>query len=194
MMSFIYLLWYSKFIYEDNSMKQVLVIVDMQNDFVEGILGSEEAQKVVPNIIKICKEFDRNFIYATRDTHYDDYLDTLEGKMLPIQHCLINTNGWEIIDELTKYIPSENIINKEIFGSIELANKLKFLYEKDNDLEINIVGVCTDICVVSNALLLRSTLPNVKINVIENCCAATSIENQQKALDIMKINHINIKS
>lgn len=174
-------------------MKQILIVIDMQNDFISGSLGSEEAKLIVKNVVEICKKYTIENIYATRDTHYNNYLETLEGKNLPIEHCLKDSNGWQIIDELKDYILEENIFNKEVFGSIELAKRMKKLAEKE-EIEITLVGVCTDICVISNALLLKTYLPNTSINVIENCCAATSKENQKYAIEMMKSNQIKIVS
>ncbi len=164
-------------------MQKVLIVVDMQNDFIDGALGTPEAQSIVNNVInEIKSKKDKGyFILATQDTHYDNYLDTLEGQKLPIEHCIKNTTGWDIHKDIAKLIDKNNVIEKNTFGSEELIKVLKDLEPK----EIEILGLCTDICVVSNALLLRAAFPNIPIYVKEDCCAGVNPELHESALKIM---------
>lgn len=173
-------------------MKRVLIVVDMQNDFITGSLANKGAQIIVPNVVNKVKqaiesdEYER--IFFTMDTHYDGYLNTEEGKNLPIEHCMDGTWGREIIDELQPYLDNKKvtIYEKDTFGSIDLAHRM-FLCDK-----IEIIGVCTDICVVSNALLIKAFTPNTPICVIENCCAGTSPKNHEAALQTMRSCQIEV--
>lgn len=172
---------------------KTLIIVDMQNDFITGSLGSLECQCIVPAVVERVKKAlaDNERIIFTRDTHNEDYLDTPEGIKLPVKHCIKGTFGWDIIPELRLPLPenaNKNIlfIDKPIFGSTELLKKL------DNDDEIEFCGVCTDICVVSNALMAKSFYPNAKISVDPKCCAGTSINNHLSAIDVMRSCQIDI--
>ena len=137
---------------------KTLIIVDMQNDFIDGALGTPEAQAIVPNVKKKIQEYDarEDAIIFTRDTHFENYLETNEGKNLPVKHCVMDTNGWEIADGLE--VPYGRYINKPTFGWLGWKSL-------DFDDDIEIVGLCTDICVVSNALLLKANMPEVKISV-----------------------------
>ncbi|WP_100065276.1 cysteine hydrolase family protein [Miniphocaeibacter massiliensis] len=171
-------------------MKDFLIVVDMQNDFIDGALGTEESVDIVPKVINKIKEFDGEVIF-TRDTHDKNYLQTLEGKNLPIEHCIKNTYGWEIkkeIDELRLTEP----IDKVTFGSDELALALKERNSKDRINSITLIGLCTDICVISNALLIKSFLPEVNIIVDSKCCAGVTKESHNNALEAMKACQINI--
>jgi nicotinamidase-related amidase len=169
---------------------KILVVVDMQNDFIYGSLGSLLTQNVVDNVVAKVAEYKANgdIIIFTRDTHYEDYLETPEGKKLPVKHCIRGTEGWEIIPELNPNELSAKwaIVDKPIFGSIDLMD-----YFDDND-EIEFCGVCTDICVVSNALMAKSFYPNAKISVDPKCCAGTSINNHLSAIDVMRSCQIDI--
>lgn len=171
-------------------MKNCLVIIDMQNDFISGSLGSEEAKKIVPNVkARIEKAIKENEdIFFTKDTHYDDYLDTMEGKHLPVKHCIDKTFGHDICDELKTFEKNaKNIFIKNTFGYKDLP---KFLEDYDN---ITFLGLCTDICVVSNVMLIKAFYPEKSIFVEKDCCAGTSIENHNSALSVMKSCHIEIK-
>lgn len=165
---------------------KVLIVVDMQNDFINGVLKTVEAQSIVKNVVEKVKTFNGH-VYFTQDTHFENYLDTKEGKYLPIKHCIDNSFGHEIIEELKPY--AKNIIQKNTFGCEKLIDELKMLSNIDT---IEVIGVCTDICVISNVMLIKTYFPNVTINVIENCCAGSNIENHNKSLDLMKICHIEI--
>lgn len=184
---------------------KVLVIVDMQNDFIDGALGSLEAQAIVPNLVEKIRNYENKentLLLFTKDTHYSDYLDTLEGKYLPVPHCIENTEGWSINKKISyeamnpeflRY-SSNKIINsrvyKNTFGSDDLRELL--IKEKDNIEEIEFVGVCTDICVVSNVLMARQALPNTKIVVDASCCAGVTIEKHNAALEVMKSCQIEV--
>ena len=169
---------------------KILVVVDMQNDFIYGSLGSLLTQNVVSNVVAKVEEHRANgdMIIFTRDTHHKDYLKTPEGKKLPVEHCIRGTEGWEIIPELNPndFYTKDVIIDKPIFGSVDLMD-----YFDDND-EIEFCGVCTDICVVSNALMAKSFYPDAKISVDPKCCAGTSINNHLSAIDVMKSCQIDI--
>ena len=165
-----------------------LIVVDMQNDFIDGALGTEEAVKIVGNSVKKVKNFDGHVIF-TQDTHSTDYLNTLEGKNLPVEHCIKSTPGWEIRKEILDAAKDPMIFEKGTFGSPELAEYLK----KQNVDSIELIGICTDICVISNALLLKAHMPEVPISVDARCCAGVTPESHRKALDIMKMCHIEVK-
>lgn len=166
----------------------LLVIVDMQRDFVDGPLGTDEAKAIVPGIVNLIKNFDGHKIY-TKDTHQTDYLNTQEGLNLPIPHCIEGYNGWEIVDEIRELIGKDDIvIKKPTFGSLELLELIKDeLYEN-----IYFVGVCTGICVISNAILAKTADPETKIHVIADLCACISPESHEHALDAMQRLQIDI--
>lgn len=167
-------------------MKKLLVIVDMQNDFVTGSLANDAAEKIVDKIADYAKTFDGDIMF-TRDTHTKDYMDTQEGKNLPIPHCIKNTYGWQIVDAL-KDIPGRHY-NKPTFGSIELAKELRRNYA---DAEIYFVGTCTGICVLSNAIMAKAFVPEAEINVIKDLCACVSEETNETALKAMALCQIKV--
>lgn len=170
-------------------MKNVLVVVDMQNDFINGSLGSKEALAIVPKVKAKIEEY-RNAGYEvifTRDTHEDNYMKTQEGANLPVPHCLKNTGGWEITSVLVT--DGSTVINKPTFGSVNLAEAIRENYP---DAELELVGLCTDICVISNALVLKAFLPEVKITVDASCCAGVTPDSHKNALEAMKMCQINI--
>ena len=174
-------------------MRRILVVIDMQNDFVTGSLGTPEAQAMVPlavEKIKECKENGYEIIF-TKDTHYKDYFMTLEGKYLPIEHCRVYTNGWEIIDEL-KSGEKLTTIQKNTFGFDNWYNLISDPIF-DQDIQFELIGLCTDICVVSNALILRAQFPDSVIIVHADCCAGTTPEKHAAALEVMKSCQIIIK-
>ena len=172
-------------------MKKILIVVDMQNDFIDGALGTKEAEQIVEPVMHKIKEYNTGNIYATRDTHGTDYLSTQEGKNLPVEHCMKGTKGWEIRAEIAELLDGAVIVDKPSFGSLELA---ELLYEenKKEELEIELIGLCTDICVVSNAILLKAKMPEVKIFVDASCCAGVTPESHAAALETMKMCQINI--
>lgn len=163
---------------------KTLIVIDMQNDFVTGSLGTKEAQAIIPNVKKKIQEYVNrgDQIIFTRDTHYSNYLETQEGKMLPVEHCIYDTEGWEIVDELE--VMNCIYVNKTSFG---WDGWLKLNYE-----EIELIGVCTDICVISNALILKAQFPEVKITVDASCCAGVTPGLHEAALKVMKSCQINV--
>ena len=178
-------------------MKKLLVVVDMQKDFVTGCLGTQEAKEIVPKIKNYMNDFykknaspDFYYIAFTRDTHKENYLETQEGKNLPVTHCIENTEGWQIVPELQDIdkICHPYIFNKETFGSLELG---KFIKDGDFD-EVQFCGVCTGICVISNALLTKAFAPETKVVVLEDLCACVTKESHETALKAMKTCQINI--
>lgn len=170
---------------------KVLVVVDMQKDFIDGALGTPEAVEIVPRVIQKIREFD-GLVIATRDTHEEDYLDTQEGKKLPVRHCIRGTDGWEIHPEIQKLLP-EDPIDKPTFGSVELGQMLKARQDSGETVEsITLVGLCTDICVISNALLLKAYLPETRVFVDASCCAGVTKESHEQALNAMKMCQVEI--
>ena len=164
----------------------ILIVVDMQNDFIDGSLGTNEAQAIVNNVVNKVKNFNGKIIF-TRDTHEDDYMDTQEGRKLPVTHCVIGTDGWQIHEKLQPY--AREVIDKPTFGSVTLAHLISAM---DNVDSITLVGICTDICVISNAMLLKAYLPEVPIFVDASCCAGVTPESHKTALEAMKACQINI--
>jgi nicotinamidase/pyrazinamidase len=175
----------------EKASKKVLVVVDMQNDFISGALGTKEAQAIVPKVREKIQSFDGS-VYFTMDTHGKDYLSTQEGRNLPVEHCVKGTWGWELdpqIDQVRQSTP----IEKNTFGSKGLADVLKARNTYEGPLEeIQLIGVCTDICVISNALLLKAYLPEVKLTVDASCCAGVTPESHRRALEAMKACQIEI--
>ena len=169
----------------------ILVVIDMQNDFIDGALGTPEAVAIVPKVMVKMMNFD-GLVLATRDTHGEDYLERQEGKKLPVVHCIKGTHGWEIKDEIQQLLISQPI-DKPTFGSEALGKVLKDL---NNDVEpidsITLVGLCTDICVISNAMMLKAFLPEVPIMVDASCCAGVTPESHERALEAMKACQIEI--
>lgn len=168
-------------------MKRTLIVVDMQNDFIDGALGTKEAQAIVPNVKKKIAEYHErgDEIIFTRDTHFENYFETNEGKHLPVKHCIKNTHGWQITDEfeLDDYIKFE-VIDKITFGFDGWSDY--------NFEEIELIGLCTDICVVSNALILKALYPEINITVDASCCAGATPESHKAALTTMKMCQINV--
>lgn len=171
---------------------KILIIIDMQNDFVDGSLGTKEAVNIVDNVVEKIKNHDGK-IFATLDTHYHNYLDTSEGKKLPVPHCIRMTNGWLFNEKVMIALSDKDYktIEKKTFGSTRLANDIRRIKDKE-DIEIELVGLCTDICVVSNALLLKANFPEVKIKVDASCCAGVTPESHMAALMTMKMCQIDV--
>lgn len=168
----------------------ILIVVDMQNDFIDGALGTKEAENIVPNVVKKIQSFDGK-VFFTRDTHQADYMETQEGKNLPVPHCIQGTSGWEIRDELKKYVTIQPI-DKPTFGSSELAGILMEENQKEKIDSITLIGLCTDICVISNALLLKAFFPEVPICVQEDCMAGVTPESHRNAIEAMKMCQIEV--
>lgn len=172
-------------------MKKILVVVDMQNDFVDGALGTPEAQAIVGAVTEKIRSYGQGAVYATRDTHGEDYLSTQEGKKLPVKHCIRGTQGWELNREVAQALGDAPIIDKPTFGSLELVDIMKKERERE-ELQIELIGLCTDICVVSNALLLKAALPETEISVDASCCAGVTPESHRAALTTMKMCQIQV--
>lgn len=173
-----------------NFSKRVLLVIDMQNDFIDGALGTKEAVAIVENVKKKIEMYRQNggIIIFTRDTHGQNYLETMEGKKLPVKHCLKNTKGWEITSEIDT--ADDKIIDKPTFGSIELAEYLETLEEVE---VIEIVGLCTDICVITNAMIVKAKLPEKVIIVDSSCCAGVTPESHLNALKALQMCHIEVR-
>ena len=173
-------------------MKKVLVVVDIQNDFVDGALGTPEAVAIIDAAAEKIKNFDGD-IFVTYDTHYDNYMDTLEGKKLPVPHCIKGTNGWELNPKIANALMGKDYtaVEKLTFGSVDLPQLVK---EKigNQKAEITLIGLCTDICVVSNALLLKANILDSEIFVDSACCAGVTRDTHNAALDTMRCCQINV--
>ncbi len=174
--------------------KKVLLVIDMQVDFVTGALENQEAQQITGGIReKIEKHLkDGGSVFFTRDTHGQNYMETQEGRMLPVPHCLKGSDGWQIVEELMDFATEENTFDKPSFGSMELPVWLKERLMGEPE-EIEICGVCTDICVISNAMILKAAYPEIKITVDGSCCAGVTPESHQNALNAMAVCQMIIK-
>lgn len=174
-------------------MQEILVVVDMQNDFVTGPLGTSEARAILPKVAEKVKAFPGRVLF-TRDTHEENYLESREGRALPVPHCIRGTRGWEICPELEP-LRKEEPVDKPTFGSTGLGEVLRAADRYGEKIgKITLVGVCTDICVISNALLLRAFLPEAEIAVDAACCAGVTPESHQTALRAMKACQIAIEN
>ena len=174
-------------------MNKILVVIDMQNDFVDGVLGSDQAVQIVGKVAEKIGTFSGDII-VTYDTHFSNYLDTAEGKKLPVVHCVKGTNGWELNKYVQKALVNKkySIVEKPNFGSpVELPNLIKNKYG-DYTGEIHLIGVCTDICVVSNANILKANFPQAEIFVDSACCAGVTVEKHKAALETMRSCQINV--
>ena len=171
-------------------MIDVLVAVDLQNDFIDGALGTKEATAIVENAKKKIKAFPGP-VFFTRDTHAPSYLETEEGKHLPVPHCIKGTKGWEIREELDELRKTE-AIGKPTFGSVELGEKLKRLDEEEGVRSVTLLGLCTDICVISNAFVIKAYLPNAHIMVDSEASAGVTPESHRRALEAMEMCQVEI--
>jgi nicotinamidase-related amidase len=171
-----------------------LIMVDMQNDFIDGALGTAEAVGIVDQVVRKVQDAQLNGtkIIFTQDTHPLDYLETQEGRHLPVEHCIEGTDGWKIHDSLAKHAENSLVFTKDTFGSKQLAEYLLDSHLKNPIDEIGLCGLCTDICVISNALLIKAFLPEVEIKVDAGCCAGVSPETHNSALAVMKACQIGI--
>ena len=168
-------------------MRKLLVVVDMQNDFIDGVLGTKQAEEIVDNVAAKIKEYKPEDIFVTLDTHQEDYLDTREGQFLPVKHCVEGTEGWRLSPEIESLIEGAHIVEKPTFGSFELIDAIGEIYEEeDGDIEIELVGLYTDICVISNALLVKNWFYETPIKVTANCCAGITQEKHEAALATMR--------
>ena len=173
-------------------MRKILIVIDMQNDFIDGSLGTKEAVGIVEAVKTKILGYDKKDRFATMDTHKENYLNTQEGKNLPVSHCIENTVGWELNEKIAPLIDPKNIFKKPTFGSVDLANKIAEIAKKE-EIEIELVGLCTDICVVSNALLLKAFLPETRISVDAACCAGVTAEKHNAALETLRSCQINVE-
>ena len=174
-------------------MKKILVVIDMQNDFIDGALGTPEAVAIVENVKAKILSYPKENVFATRDTHHQYYMDTQEGRNLPVPHCIRGTDGWQIRPEIAELIFSDHIVDKPTFGSTQLARLMEVLERREEDgIEIELVGLCTDICVVSNALLLKASMPETPISCDASCCAGVTPAKHEAALETMRSCQIRI--
>ncbi len=173
-------------------MKNILIVVDMQVDFIDGSLGTNEAIKILSNVRKKIEEFEGVVIF-TRDTHLENYLDTQEGKNLPVKHCIQHTNGWQIHPELADLV-GPYIYDKYSFGGKDLPKYIENLNPEHEQLKITLIGLCTDICVISNAMILKAFYPEALIKVDASCCAGVTVDTHKIALEAMKMCQIQIEN
>ena len=173
-------------------MKHFLVVVDIQNDFVDGALGTAEAVGIIAPAVRKIKSFEGE-IFVTFDTHFENYLDTAEGKKLPVPHCVKGTSGWELNLEISAALEGKSFttIEKLTFGSTALPVMIEESAGEE-DFDITLIGLCTDICVVSNAVILKASFPEKQIYVDPSCCAGVSVATHNAALETMKMCQINI--
>ena len=171
-------------------MQDILIVVDMQNDFIDGALGTAEAVAIVPKAAEKIRSFKGTVIF-TRDTHGEDYMQTQEGRNLPVPHCIKGSHGWEVCPALEP-LRTGLTIDKPTFGSAELGRLLLELDEKEPVGSITLIGLCTDICVISNAMIAKAFLPEVPVTVDAACCAGVAPESHRSALNAMKMCQISI--
>ena len=172
-------------------MRKMLIVIDMQNDFIDAALGTPEAVAIVDTVKEKIRSYPAIDVIATMDTHSENYMNTQEGKYLPVPHCIKGTDGWQIYSEIQSLLGNATIYEKPTFGSVQMAEELRMLSESE-EIEIELVGLCTDICVVSNALLLKAYMPEVKITVDAACCAGVTPEKHQAALETMRSCQIQV--
>lgn len=173
---------------ENSNMKKLLIVVDMQNDFIDGSLGTEEAKQIVPAVVKKIEEYQGEDceVLFTMDTHYENYLETLEGKKLPVVHCQKGTKGWELCPEIAAFEGTR--FEKPSFASLELG---RYVGGKEYE-SVELAGLCTDICVISNAMLMKAVLPGTPVKVDSSCCAGMTPESHKNALEAMKMCQIDV--
>lgn len=173
-------------------MKALLIVVDMQNDFITQALGTAEAQAIVPAAVDKIQNWDGPVFY-TRDTHHSDYMNTAEGKKLPVPHCIENSEGWELAPEIAACVrPEDLIFDKPTFGSTALAHEVAKRGMQNEISSITLIGLCTDICVISNAMLLKACLPEIPVCVDASCCAGVTPQSHENALQAMSVCQIDI--
>lgn len=173
-------------------MKKLLIVVDMQKDFVDGALGSAEAVAIVDNVVKKIENFDGDII-VTYDTHFDNYMQTQEGALLPVPHCIKGTEGWTLDAKVQAALGKRqyHAIEKPTFGSTELPEYIRATYDPKG-IEIELIGLCTDICVVSNALLMKANFTETKVSVDSACCAGVTVDSHNAALLTMKMCQVHV--
>lgn len=170
-------------------MRKLLIVIDMQNDFIDGSLGTKESQAIVPAVEVKIASYPPTAVIATMDTHGPDYLHTQEGRKLPVEHCIKGTEGWKIRPGIAELLREARIYEKPTFGCEKLAADLK---AAEGLKEVEIIGLCTDICVVSNALLIKAALPELKITVDSSCCAGVTPEKHLAALETLRSCQIEV--
>ncbi|MFI3254064.1 MAG: isochorismatase family cysteine hydrolase [Eubacteriales bacterium] len=170
----------------------ILVVVDMQNDFIDGALGTQEAQMILPKVVETTKSWNGPILF-TRDTHGDNYLESQEGKHLPVPHCIRDTKGWEIASDLQEFVTLPPL-DKPNFGSLDLVPRLRELQGNtpESELTITLIGLCTDICVLSNAIILKPAFPEASVEVIGDCCAGVTPDSHKNALSAMGMCQIKV--
>lgn len=173
-------------------MQNILIVVDMQNDFIDGALGTKEAEAIVPGVKQKIERFQGRVIF-TRDTHGENYMNTQEGQKLPVSHCIKGTQGWQISPELAS-LCQDTPVDKVTFGASELGDILKEADQRETVESVTLIGLCTDICVISNALLAKAFLPEAKIVVDASCCAGVTPESHKNALEAMKVCQIEVEN
>ncbi len=173
-------------------MKHFLVVVDIQNDFVDGALGTKEAVEMLPFACAKIRDFEGE-IFVTFDTHFENYLETAEGGKLPVKHCIKGTDGWELNSEIAKALEGKDYtsVEKLTFGSIELPKLIEKTAD-GGDFDITLIGLCTDICVVSNALILKASFPEKRIAIDQKCCAGVTPQTHDAAIKTMQMCQIDI--
>ena len=180
-------------------MRKILLVIDMQNDFIDGVLGTLEAEAIIDKVVQVIYKYPLEDIIATRDAHSSNYLENQEGQKLPVPHCIQGTAGWRIVPAVHSALAeragrslSVLYLTKSTFGSRDLAELLAQRHREQPIARIELVGLCTDICVVSNALLLRAKLPGTVIKVDASCCAGVTKESHNAALATMKMCQIDV--
>ena len=170
-------------------MKKLLIVIDMQNDFIDGALGTPEAEAIVDAVKDKIRSYPPADVFATMDTHGPEYLSTQEGRFLPVEHCIRGTDGWEIRPDIAELLTEATIFEKPTFGSTQMAGAIRDLPDVE---EVEMIGLCTDICVVSNALLLKAYMPELRISVDAACCAGVTPEKHLAALETMRSCQIEV--
>lgn len=175
-------------------MRSILIVIDMQNDFIDGSLGTPEAAGIVEAVKEKIRGYEPEDIFITMDTHESDYLTTQEGRNLPVEHCIRGSKGWAIREDIARLLTDRSIkiYEKPTFGSRKLAEDLKEISQKE-EIELELIGLCTDICVVSNAILLKAAMPEVRIRVDADCCAGVTPKLHEAALATMQSCQIEVK-
>ena len=172
-------------------MRKILIVIDMQNDFIDAALGTKEAAAIVDSVKEKIRSYPAENVIATMDTHQENYMETQEGQNLPVIHCIKGTDGWRIRPDIAELLKAAKIYEKPTFGSTAMAADLKALSENE-EIELELIGLCTDICVVSNALLLKATMPEVKISVDASCCAGVTPKKHLAALETLSSCQIHV--
>ena len=166
-------------------MRKILIVIDMQNDFIDGALGTKEAEAIVSAVADKISSYPAEDVFVTMDTHEPSYLQTQEGRFLPVIHCVRGSEGWKISHALKDLLQAASVYEKPTFGSVALAEDLRAI-SLSEEIELELIGLCTDICVVSNALLLKAYMPEVPVTVDASCCAGVTPEKHEAALETMR--------